>query len=145
MADDDEDDVYDEEFDFVDEVDDDEVDDEDDAASELDEGSEVVEEEPREPAEERGRRRGRGAKRESAEETEDEEEDDDAYARPKPEANYVVHIYEYREFKRTIDRPFTGEDAEAFASEYNRTAKPYGRFAVAGKNDVKPRKTLDER
>ena len=55
----------------------------------------------------------------------------------------VVHIYEYRQFKRTIDRPFTAEDAEAFASEYNRTSKSYGRFAVAGKEDVKPRKALD--
>ena len=35
------------------------------------------------------------------------------------------------------------EDAEAFASEYNRTAKPYGRFAIAGKDDAKPRKSLD--
>ena len=35
------------------------------------------------------------------------------------------------------------EDAEAFASEYNRTAKPYGRFALAGKDDAKPKKALD--
>jgi hypothetical protein len=67
----------------------------------------------------------------------------DEYGRPAPLANYLVHIYEYQEFKRTVDRPFTPEDAEAFASEYNRTSKPYGRFAVTGKDDVKPRKELD--
>jgi hypothetical protein len=71
----------------------------------------------------------------------DEKVDD--YGRPAPLANYVVHIYEYQEFKRTVDRPFTPEDAEAFASEYNRTSKPYGRFAVTGKDDAKPRKELD--
>jgi len=131
MADDDDEDVYDEEFDFVD--DEDEV--------EVDEGSEVVED-AREPAEVRDEYdRGRGDEEIDAE----DELESDPYARPKPETNYVVHIYEYRQFKRTIDRPFTGEDAEAFASEYNRTAKPYGRFAVAGKNDAKPRKSLDER
>jgi hypothetical protein len=67
----------------------------------------------------------------------------DDYSRPAPLANYRVHVYEYKEFKRTIDRPFTPEDAEAFASEYNRTSKSYGRFAVTGKDDVHPRKLLD--
>ncbi|MGE3242827.1 MAG: hypothetical protein AB7G28_19975 [Pirellulales bacterium] len=61
---------------------------------------------------------------------------------PEVPANYRVHVYEYGEFKRTIDRPFTAEDAESFASEYNRTSKSYGRFAVTGKDDVKPRKLL---
>jgi hypothetical protein len=64
----------------------------------------------------------------------------DEYGRPKPETNYVVHIYEYQKFKRTLDRPFTPEDAEAFATEYNRTGKQYSRFALAGKSDVKPKK-----
>jgi hypothetical protein len=68
------------------------------------------------------------------------DEDLDEYGRPKPEPNYVVHIYEYQKFKRTLDRPFTPEDAEAFATEYNRTGKRYSRFALAGKNDVKPKK-----
>lgn len=62
---------------------------------------------------------------------------------PEPPANYRVHVYEHREFTRTIDRPFTAEDAEAFASEYNRTSKSYSRFAIAGKEDVKPKKLLD--
>jgi hypothetical protein len=68
------------------------------------------------------------------------DDDLDEYGRPKPEPNYVVHIYEYQKFKRTLDRPFTPEDAEAFATEYNRTGKRYSRFALAGKNDVKPKK-----
>ena len=55
----------------------------------------------------------------------------------------MVHVYEYKKFKRTIDRPFTPEDAEAFATEFNRTGKSYGRVAVSGKNDAKPKKTLD--
>jgi len=67
----------------------------------------------------------------------------DEYGRPEPVANYVVHVYEQKKFKRTIDRPFTPEDAEAFASEFNRTSKPYGHFAVTGKNDAKPKKALD--
>ena len=58
-------------------------------------------------------------------------------------ANYVVHMYEDKKFKRTIERPFTPEDAEAFATEFNRTSKNYGRFAVTGKNDAKPKKSLD--
>ena len=57
----------------------------------------------------------------------------------------MVHVYEHKKFKRTIDRPFTPEDAESFATEYNRTAKPYGRLAVTGKNDAKPKKSLDEK
>ena len=69
-----------------------------------------------------------------------EDDDLDEYGRPKPEPNYVVHIYEYQKFKRTLDRPFTPEDAEAFATEYNRTGKRYSRFALAGKSDVKPKK-----
>lgn len=63
---------------------------------------------------------------------------------PEVPANYRVHVYEHGEFKRTIDRPFTAEDAEAFASEYNRTSKSYSRFAVTGKDDVKPRKLLSD-
>jgi len=77
------------------------------------------------------------------EEPDRSEEKVDELGRPAPVANYVVHVYEHRDFKRTIDRSFTPEDAEAFASEYNRTSKSYGRFAVAGKIDAKPRKSLD--
>jgi hypothetical protein len=72
-----------------------------------------------------------------------QEEVVDEYGRPEPAANYVVHIYEHKRFKRTVDRAFTAEDAESFATEFNRTSKPYHRFAVAGKNDSQPKKTLD--
>lgn len=125
MARDDDDDLYEEEFDFVDD-DDDEV--ADDASD--------VEDKPTSFAED--------------DSTLDQAQDDgeepvDEYGRPEPAANYVVHVYEQKKFKRTIDRPFTPEDAEAFATEFNRTAKPYGRLAVTGKNDTKPKKSLDEK
>jgi hypothetical protein len=139
MAPDDEDseDLYDDEFDFVDDDDENEEDDVDDE-SDLDDEPED-EPVPREAV----------AQRESYDDSPDEAEPDrdeekvDEFGRPEPVANYVVHIYEYRDFKRTIDRPFTPEDAEAFASEFNRTSKSYGRFAIAGKVDAKPRKSLD--
>lgn len=122
MADDDEDDLYDEDFDFVDE---------DEEEAEGDEGQvakgAAVEED-----------RGEDERGDEAEEPLDE------YGRPEtPPANYVVHIYEHKKFTRTIDRPFTPEDAEAFATEFNRTSKNYGRMAVSGKNDAKPKKALD--
>jgi hypothetical protein len=126
MARDEDEDLYDEEFDFVDEEedaveDDAAVDDEaatDDGITEEAGVDEVDDAEGEEPV--------------------------DEYGRPEtPPANYVVHIYEHKKFKRTIDRPFTPEDAEAFATEFNRTSKNYGRFALAGKNDTKPKKTLD--
>lgn len=122
MPHDEDEDLYDEEFDFVDE--DDDLDDEVDSD---DEDSELDDEEPGD----------------LEAEAPAEEEPVDEYGRPEPAANYVVHVYEHRKFMRTIDRPFTPEDAEAFATEYNRTAKPYGRVAVTGKNDAKPKKTLD--
>jgi hypothetical protein len=119
MAPEEDDDLYDEDFEFVDEEEESPIEDTDladeAAADEAEEGSDVG-----------------------------EEEAVDEYGRPEPAANYVVHVYEHKKFKRTIDRPFTPEDAEAFASEYNRTSKPYGRFAQAGKNDAKPKKTLDK-
>jgi hypothetical protein len=152
MAPDDEEDedLYDDEFDFVDDDDDDEemedadADDEVDKADAADDGDDDDDDSEldEEPA------RGEAvAERDSFDEAQDAvvegEEKVDEYGRPEPPANHVVHIYEYRQFKRTIDRPFTAEDAEAFASEYNRTSKPYGRFAIAGKDDAKPRKMLD--
>ena len=39
-------------------------------------------------------------------------------------------------------REFTAEDAEAFASDFNRTAKAYSRFAVAAKVKARPKKTV---
>lgn len=125
MARDEDEDLYDEEFDFVDDDDDveDAADDDDDAdANEPING----EADPDEAAES------------------DADEPVDEYGRPEtPPANYVVHLYEHKKFTRTIDRPFTAEDAETFATEFNRTSKNYGRWAVSGKNDVKPKKALD--
>jgi hypothetical protein len=132
MARDEDDDLYDEEFDFVDDESDIEDDVEDVEEAEADDSEMSVET----SADEKSR----------AGQDEFGFQDDepvDEYGRPEPAANYVVHIYELKKFKRTIDRPFTPEDAEAFATEYNRTSKTYQRFAVAGKNDAKPKKTLD--
>ena len=70
-------------------------------------------------------------------EAEAEEEVEEA-----PPADHVVHVYEYGKFTRTIEREFTAEDAEAFASDFNRTAKPYSRFAVAAKAKARPKKTV---
>jgi hypothetical protein len=120
MPRDDDDDLYDEEFDFVDDEEDEQEDD-----------AEMPDEAPLDAGDE-------GVGVAEAEEAVDE------YGRPEQlPANYVVHIYEYKKFKRTIDRPFTAEDAEAFATEFNRTSKSYGRVAVTSKNDAKPKKTLD--
>ena len=126
MAPEDDDDLYDDDYDFVyDEEDADEASDVDEeAAAPADDES---------PLDEAAR----------GEDGDVDEEPVDEYGRPEPKADYVVHVYEQKKFKRTIERPFTPEDAEAFASEYNRTAKSYGRFAVTGKNDAKPKKSLD--
>jgi hypothetical protein len=145
---DDEDDLYDDEFDFVDDLDNDDLDNDDretdDREIEADDTDQAEVESPVAESNHQASTREEVAAREDyIDDAPDEEED--PYATPPPAANYVVHIYEYRQFKRTIDRPFTGEDAESFASEYNRTAKPYGRFAIAGKNDAKPHKSLDDR
>jgi hypothetical protein len=132
MPRDEDDDLYDEEFDFVD--------DEDDGDDRPTDDSDLAEETATESRSEIEDTRYQDGDRDQ-----DEEEAVDEYGRPEPAANYVVHIYENKKFKRTIDRPFTPEDAESFATEYNRTSKPYHRFALTGKNDTKPKKTLDER
>lgn len=125
MAPEDDDDLYDEEFDFVD----DDEEEEEEARDHDTEAADGVRGEPDRGDEPVG---GEG------------EEPVDEYGRPEtPPANYVVHIYEHKKFKRTIERPFTPEDAEAFATEFNRTSKNYGRFALAGKNEAKPKKVLD--
>ncbi len=145
MARDDDNDLYDEEFDFVDDDEDSELDDEsplDDEArdedSERDDPDEREEGDARDNADRREQRRvdpdvGGPA----------DDERVDEYGRPEPAANYVVHVYEHKKFTRTIDRPFTPEDAEAFATEFNRTGKSYGRVAVSGKSDAKPKKALE--
>jgi hypothetical protein len=126
MPRDEDEDLYDEEFDFVDDDDEDEGDEEEAAADDSDLAEEPADEQAVDDTD-----------------TDDAEEPVDEYGRPEPAANYVVHVYEHKKFKRTIERPFTPEDAEAFASEFNRTSKNYGRFAVTSKNDAKPKKTLD--
>lgn len=125
--DDDDDDLYNEEFDFVDDEDDQDVDEPSSDVSDMDD----------EPVATGERARAAPAGNESSDEPVDE------YGRPEPAANYVVHIYEVGKYRRTIERPFTPEDAEAFATEYNRTAKAYHRQAVTSKNDAKPKKSLD--
>jgi hypothetical protein len=130
MPRDEDDDLYDEEFDFVD---DDEVDEDDEEVEQRGGEAEVRDEADDEAADESDLEAG-----------EPGEEATDEYGRPEqPAANYVVHLYEHKKFTRTIDRPFTPEDAEAFATEFNRTSKNYGRMAVIGKNDAKPKKTID--
>ncbi len=127
MAGDEDDDLYDEEFDFVDD-DDDDLDQRDDAPAgdtDLADESSPID----------------GAV--GGEVAEEAEEAVDEYGRPAPAANYVVHVYEHRKFKRTIDRAFRPEDAEAFATEFNRTSKSYGRVAVTAKNDAQPKKILE--
>jgi hypothetical protein len=139
MPADEDDDVYDDEYDFVDDDNEDEEDgaDDTDADTDADVEEDVAD---KKPASHKAPVRARVADDDGEAPL---EADADVYERPAPLANYVVHVYEHQKFKRTMDRPFTAEDAEAFASEYNRTAKPYGRFALAGKDDAKPRKTLD--
>lgn len=119
MAAEEDDDLYDEEFDFVDD-------------DEEGEGNEEAAADESSNGEDRD------------EDATDADEPVDEYGRPEtPPANYVVHIYEHKKFTRTIDRPFTPEDAEAFATEFNRTSKNYGRMAVSGKLDAKPKKAID--
>jgi hypothetical protein len=134
MAQDDDDDLYDEEFDFVDDDDDEEA---------GDDGSDIRDEDARsERSDDESGGIERGREEHDREEGEGEEPVDE-YGRPEPKPDYVVHVYEHKKFKRTIERPFTAEDAEAFATEFNRTSKLYGRMAIAGKNDTKPKKALD--
>ena len=163
MAPDDEDneDLYDDEFDFVDDDEDDDDDDseldsaDEDSADEdsADDGAESELEDEPAPREAVAKRPAREANDDGADDADragerdedviGDEEPVDEYGRSELPANFRVHVYEFRQYKRTIDRPFTAEDAEAFASEYNRTSKSYGRFALAGKEDAKPKKTLD--
>jgi len=67
----------------------------------------------------------------------------DEYGRPRPQANYAVHVYEFGRYKRTIEHDFTPEEADAYATEFSRTAKHYGRQAIAGKKDTTPVKVID--
>jgi hypothetical protein len=143
MADDEDDDLYEEEFDFVDDEDEEDNLDEDEADDSSETDDETGDDETSDiDAEDSLDGEVDQVDPESDEAGEGSEVDE--YGRPGPTANYLVHVYEYSKFKRTIDRPFTPEDAEAFATEYNRTAKSYGRVAIAGKNDVKPKKAIND-
>ena len=59
-----------------------------------------------------------------------------------PPADHVVHIYEHGQFKRTVNRKFTDEEAVSFAEELTRTGKAYGRYAVATPEDEEPADTF---
>ena len=67
----------------------------------------------------------------------------DEYGRPEPAANYVVHIYEQKKFKRTIDRPFTPRMPRRLPRNTTALRSRTHRVAVTGKNDAKPKKSLD--
>jgi hypothetical protein len=147
MAYDDED-LFEEEFDFVDEEEDSDV--EDSPVDELD--SDVEEEEPSKPKRRSPRSsssKGGGKQTAKKPVASDSEQEDDEFAtevdEPEeaavpagPPTDHVVHIYEFGDFKRTIQREFTDEDAIKFAEEFNRTSKNYGRHAVPVERDEEP-------
>ncbi len=131
-----------EEFDFVDE------DDAEDTVDEKDEStSESADKEKRRP------RRSKAAasdsdsddsdsdKADAADKNDGESDQEEAKKEPEPvgpPADHVVHVYECGQFKRTIQREFTAEDAEVFATEYNRTGKSYSRTAQVAVRDSDP-------
>lgn len=144
MAYDDED-LFNEEFDFVDD-DDSEV--EDSPVDEVE--TDVEEEEPAKPkrrAPQSSSSKGngkRGAKKPAADSQEDDEfapevdEPEEAAEPAGPPTDHVVHIYEFGDFKRTVRREFTDEDSIKFAEEFNRTSKNYGRHAVPAEREEEP-------
>ncbi len=67
--------------------------------------------------------------------TSETETEGDEYGRVEPKRDFVVHVYEHRKFHRTLAFEFTPEDAVAFADTFNKTGRPYGRFAVPSRND----------
>ena len=131
MANDEEVDLFEEEFDFVDEDD-----------------SEVEEEEPTKPKRRSAKASDskgggkRGAKKAdddgNQEDAEVEAEPEEAVEPPGPPTDHLVHVYEFGDFKRTIQREFTDEDSIKFAEEFNRTSKSYSRRAVPDHRDEKP-------
>jgi hypothetical protein len=163
---DDDDDLFGEEFDFVDE--------DDVAGSEPEDAEKSVEPKPRRrspapdkspPNRPKGRSRpsGPGGRRNSrppidepvpaAAEPEpvgfdagpvgeDVARPESAPAPTGPPSDHVVHIYEFGKLKRTIPRKFTDEEAVGFAEEYTRTGKAYGRYAVATPEDEEPAPTF---
>lgn len=155
MAYDDQDDLFVEDFDFVDE-------DEEDNTPVEEAQQEPVEESEDKPTDQsptkpRRRSSSRGGKRgakqkpepeaqESAETEEKAEEEGSAPVEEPKEpvvpTDHVVHIYEFGKFTRTINREFTSDDAEAFVVEYNRTSSAHCRQAMAAGRDDIPAEAL---
>ncbi len=163
MAYDDQDDLFVDDFDFVDEDDNETV--EEETPQEKTAAAEDNTEEKNEAKTGNGQRerksarpKRRGGKRSSENKAEEEKsaetpeasEDQDATSPEEPEkpeepavpTDHVVHVYELGKFKRTINREFTSEDAEAFAVEYNRTSGAHSRQSVAAGRDDKPAEAL---
>lgn len=76
----------------------------------------------------------------------DDDDESESAAQPPapagPQADHLVHIYQYGELSRTIARKFTDEEAVSFAEEYTRSNKAYGRYAVAMPEDEEPSPTF---
>ncbi len=145
MAYDDED-LFEEEFDFVDD-DDSEVD-ELDSEEDTDKDSEAEEEPAAKPKRRSPQTKSAKGGKKKADQADAEEEAGEEVAAteepekepepPGPPADHLVHVYEHGKFKRTISREFTDEDSVKFAEEYNRTSKPHGRWAIASEKDEAP-------
>ncbi|TWU30056.1 hypothetical protein Pla144_08420 [Bythopirellula polymerisocia] len=150
------DDLFEDDFEFVDEEDSDVEDEED---SDIEEKSDLEDAKPAKKGRPKGRKqtapkaekapRKRAKKSEAvAEETPVEAEVDEAVEEEVaevpagPPADHVVHVYEFRKFKRTIQRDFTSDEADGFAKEYNRTSSNHSRWAVSSNKDSKPTPTI---
>jgi len=118
--------------------------DEDDFETDELDGDEVAKEVDDDPDEVESKPKSKRAK--AAAERDDQSEDNylapEVNQPPPSPSDHVERVYEYGALKRTIDREFTAEEAEAFASEYNRTARAYGRFAVASKAKSRAKKSV---
>ena len=157
------DDLFEDDFEFVD----DEDDDEDEEDSEFDEDDDEEEAPPAKPKrgvrktaaaaepdaapKGRGKPAPRGRGKSPADKTtpappaDEEEVDEEEVPQPEmaaepvgPPADHVVHVYEFRKFKRTLARDFTSDDADKFAAEYNRTSATHSRWAVSGNKSDQP-------
>lgn len=145
---DDEDDLFSEDFDFVDEDEDEVVAEEESGDDQDDEGN--ASSKSKQKLGSRGGKRGKKPRGEAnAEDTQagkSAADSEEAAAKPEepagPPADHVVHVYEFGNFKRTINREFTSEDAAAFAAEYNRTSAAHARQAVAASRDEEPAPAL---
>lgn len=143
MAYDEEDNLFEEEFDFVDED---------------DEDTNETQSEQLEQAEDRPAKPKRRSTRSAKDETQADDQEQGSQEEPEsnaevaeeqqpaepvgPPADHVVHLYEYGEFKRTVQREFTSDDADAFAVEFNRTSEAHGRLAVPADKEADPRPTV---